>query len=273
MTTLAPPSGTKASNLAFALLSLPRARRSDALVFYRFCRVIDDIADDPILPDHEKREQLEEWRVAIRERVSPEELESVITLCEIDRRLLLEIIDGCAADIGIVRFETFSDLEKYCWRVASAVGLVSLRIFGCVSPQADSYAENLGHALQLTNILRDVAEDARIGRIYLPLEDLRRFGLSESDILKETPGIGFVPLMRFEADRARARFAAAVLPEIDARRLVASEIMRALYLRILSLLEAGGFPVFAKRIRLGRLEKVVIAASAAIAARRAFRKR
>ncbi|MEI8313753.1 MAG: squalene/phytoene synthase family protein, partial [Verrucomicrobiota bacterium] len=120
-------------------------------------------------------------------------------------------------------------------------------------------AENLGHALQLTNIRRDVGEDAAAGRIYLPLEDLRRFGVTEEDLVagKATPG--FLELMRFEAGRARARFHAAIPPSADRRALLAPQIMKASYRRILTRLEKLGFPVFSRRIRLGRIEKVVVA--------------
>ena len=122
---------------------------------------------------------------------------------------------------------------------------------------------NLGHALQLTNILRDVAEDARSGRIYLPEEDLKRFGVGADDLLAGRPGPGFLPLMRFEASRARARFSAAIPPPPDSRALLPSEIMRALYIKILSRLETSGFRVFQSRVRLGKLEKLVVAATVA----------
>ena len=166
-------------------------------------------------------------------------------------------------DIQPARYPTLAALEQYCWRVACAVGLVSIRIFGCVDPQSRDYAVNLGHALQLTNILRDVAEDARGGRIYLPEEDLKRFGVNEEELLAGRPGPGFLPLMRFEAGRARSRFAAAIPPEADVHALLSSEIMRALYAKILSRLETTGFPVFQSRVRLGTLEKLAVAVSVA----------
>ncbi|MCK9590307.1 MAG: squalene/phytoene synthase family protein [Terrimicrobiaceae bacterium] len=178
----------------------------------------------------------------------------------IERNLLAEIVRGCAMDIRPPRFETFSELEKYCWRVACAVGLASIRIFGCQDPASGAYAENLGHALQLANILRDVGEDAGNGRIYLPLADLRRFGVSGEDLLRGKPTTpGFLDLMLFEAGRARARFHAAIPPTGDKRALLAPEIMKAIYLRILSRLEKQGFPVFARRIHLGRTEKMATA--------------
>lgn len=253
-----PSSGTRGSHLAFALYCLPAGRRKDALIFYHFCRAVDDIADEPGRPPEEKRRLLAEWLAAVDLDLPPE-IEGVVQRHNIDRSLLTEIIRGCETDVLPARFPTIADLNQYCWRVACAVGLVSIRIFGCSDPRCRDYAENLGHALQLTNILRDVAEDAAMGRIYLPLEDLERFGVSESALLAGRPGAGFLPLMRFEAARARTRFAAAVPPPGSARTLFPAEVMRALYLKILRRMEVRGFPVFQERIRLGGLEKVTTA--------------
>lgn len=259
MTELAPAETAKKSHLAFALLWLPRERRRDAMVFFRFCRMVDDIADEPGRTPGEKSRLLGEWLTAIATEKMPPELEEVVKRHSIDRHLLSEIVRGCAMDIPVTRYETFAELEKYCWRVACAVGLVSIRIFGCKDPASTTYAENLGHALQLTNILRDVAEDAALGRLYLPLADLRRFGVSEEDLRNGKSSSSFQALMRFEAGRARSRFHAAIPPVADRRALLAPEIMRALYLKILSKLEKRGFPVFERRLRLGRLEKLTTA--------------
>ena len=270
MIELAPAGTAKKSHLAFALLWLPAARRGDALVFFRFCRAVDDLADEPGRTESEKRRLLQAWLDAIEQRTMPAELEAVVERHAIDRHLLAEIVRGCSMDITPARYETLADLEKYCWRVACAVGLVSIRIFGCKNPASAAYAENLGLALQMTNILRDVGEDAACGRIYLPLADLRRFGVTEEKILQGKNSVGFQALMRFEAGRARSRFHAALPPRVDERALRAPEIMRTLYLRILSKLEKAGFPVFERRIRLGRLEKTLVAVSTFLAVRRRF---
>jgi len=259
MISLAPASSARGSHLAFALIWLPRLRRRDALVFFRFCRTVDDIADEGGRTDGDKQRLLEEWEQAVEGRALPGELEEVIARNGIDRTLLAEIVRGCAMDIRPARFQTFGELEKYCWRVACAVGLVSIRIFGCTDSRSDAYAENLGHALQLTNILRDIGEDAGMGRIYIPLDDLARFGISEQEFLAGLPGERFPELMRFESGRARARFHAAVPPAPDARALLPAEIMKSLYATILSRLEKSGFPVFEKRLRLGRIEKLALA--------------
>ena len=256
---LASPAGAQKSNLAYALGCLPPARRHDALVFYDFCRAVDDIADDPGRSAEKKRELLELWKTCLtRGENLPEALWAVLVRHGIDRRLLVEIVRGVETDIEPTRFQTYEDLRTYCWRVASAVGLVSIQIFGCKNPASKTYAELLGYALQLTNILRDVAEDAALGRIYLPVEDLQKFEVSESSLLAGKPSGNFSALMRFETVRARSLFAAArhAFPAEDAYALKPAELMRAIYERILSRMEADNFRVFERRYRLSRVEKL-----------------
>jgi 15-cis-phytoene synthase len=258
---LASPAGAQKSNLAYALGCLPPVRRHDALVFYDFCRAVDDIADDPERSSENKRELLELWKTGLtRGENLPEALVAVLVRHGIDRRLLLEIVRGVETDVEPTRFQTYEDLRTYCWRVASAVGLVSIEIFGCKDPASATYAELLGYALQMTNILRDVAEDAAVGRIYLPIEDLRKFDVNESSLLAKEPSGNFRDLMRFEAARARALFVAArqALPAGDADALKPAELMRAIYERILSRMEADNFRVFEKRYRLSRVEKLFV---------------
>jgi 15-cis-phytoene synthase len=236
-------------------------RRYDALVFYDFCRAVDDIADDPERSPETKRELLERWKACLtRGENLPEALVAVLVRHGIDRQLLVEIVRGVETDIEPARFQTYDDLRTYCWRVASAVGLVSIEIFGCKNPASRTYAEWLGYALQMTNILRDVAEDAAVGRIYLPIEDLQKFEVSQSSLLAAKPNGDFPALMRFEAARARSLFAAArhALPPDDADSLKPAELMRAIYERILSRMEADNFRVFEKRYRLSRVEKLLV---------------
>lgn len=258
---LLPETSTKSSNLAFALLSLPRARRADAILFYRFCRTIDDIADHPELSSAEKHERLDAWRNAV-EGGLPCGLEGLVARHAIDRTLLAEIIRGCASDVEAHRFATLADLELYCWRVACAVGLVSIKIFGCRDSRSESYAVHLGHALQLTNILRDIREDAGQGRIYLPQEDLARFGVREEEILNLQDSPAFRALLRCHADRARARFAAAVPPPGDFSALLPARIMAAVYQKILARIERENFPVLRKRVAPSRCEKLTAALGA-----------
>ncbi|MFY8267984.1 MAG: phytoene/squalene synthase family protein [Terrimicrobiaceae bacterium] len=252
---LLPISSAKASNLAFTLLWLPRQQRTDALLFYRFCRTIDDIADEPGRTTSQKHTQLDAWLNALDGGL-PQSLASLLERHAINPALLAEIILGCASDIEPRRFPTLADLEKYCWRVACAVGLVSVKIFGCRSPESEGYAIQLGHALQLTNILRDVGEDARQGRIYLPLDALEQFRVTEKEILSARAGPGFLPLMHHEATRARTRFAAAIPPQVDFKALLPARIMKSVYGKILHRLEQENFPVLQKRLRLTRLEKL-----------------
>ncbi len=254
---LAPTNGLASSHLAFALFWLPAERRRDALLFYRFCRAIDDIADEPNRPTGEKHRLLDAWMEA---DAWPSELESLLQRHSIDRTLLKSVVRGCSMDIEPRRFSTFAELEDYCWCVACAVGLVSIRIFGCTDPASETYAVHLGHALQWTNILRDVGDDARQGRIYLPLEALDRHGVSIDEILEQRPGMGFLPLMRSGAARARARFAAAEAPKNDFSALLPARIMRAVYEKILSRLENTRFPVFQSHCRVNMIEKLAVAA-------------
>lgn len=239
------------------------------ITFYAFCRVVDDIADDPALAIEDKRETLAEWRNGVLQGFrAPDELQAeLMALPErygIDRRLLAEIIDGVACDLDRVRYETFTDLLAYCYKVASVVGLVSIRIFGCTHERSARYAVDLGYALQLTNIIRDVGEDARNdGRIYLPLEDLRRFGVTEDEILSGTYSTRFTELMRFEYDRARSYFASAreLLPAEDRRHMISAEMMGQVYREILEKIARGGFRVLHQRVGLSKFRKLGILAS------------
>jgi phytoene synthase len=235
--------------------------------FYAFCRVVDDIADEPGPTVDEKRVALARWADVIEGRIepkSPVEVDLVDLLKRypgIDPELAQEILRGMEMDLGTVRYRTRADLERYCYRVACAVGLVSIEIFGCKAPGAKAYAIELGHALQLTNILRDVGEDWRESqRIYLPEEEMERFGVTEADLAAETSGERFRLLMASQAERAKERFAAArrLYPHSDRKALRASELMRSFYESLLRKMERGGYRVLEHRYRLGALEKVAL---------------
>lgn len=253
------------SNLAFALACVPKGRRDDLVVFYAFCRTIDDIADEPGVPVGEKRDALAGWREALRSPVEPQdELQRAVRMIrdkyEIDPGLLEEIIAGCESDLVPQRFGTWEDLQEYTFRVASAVGLVCLPLFGA-SPQSRDYAIRLGHALQLTNILRDVGEDlSNGGRIYLPLADLARFQYTERDLVGRVHDGRFLAMMGFEADRAAGLFreALAALPEPDYRALRAAEVMRKIYHGVLRRMQNDRFRVFDRRYRLSKPRKIAI---------------
>ena len=250
------------SNLALAFVALGRKRRNDITIFYAFCRVIDDIADSPEISSEEKAKQLRAWRRWIREEAADEpalarDVRSLYAEYAIAPPMLDEIIDGVEMDLRNVRYETFEQLRLYCYRVASAVGLVSIEIFGYRNAACRDYAIALGFALQVTNIIRDVGKDLDTGRIYLPQEDLARLGYSEADLRARKYNEAFVQLMDFESDRAESFFseAAAVLPREDRRSMVAAEIMGSVYHALLQRMKADRFRVFDKEYRLSKIEK------------------
>lgn len=263
------------SNLAFALACLPKERRRDMITFYAFCRVVDDIADATDVGEEEKEKELTHWKQCVEEGKPPGHavLDEVLLLPEkygFPRAWLCEIIDGVSSDISKVRYETFEELLGYCYKVASVVGLVSIEIFGHTNPATKDYAINLGYALQFTNIIRDVGQDAReTGRIYLPQSELKKFGVMESEILEARPSERFVKMMDFQYRRARDYYDAAqkALPPEDRKSMVASEIMAAIYSRILEKLKQERYPVFTKRCRLSKLHKMWILGSHLIKAR------
>jgi phytoene synthase len=251
------------SNLALALACLPAVRRRDMISFYAFCRVVDDVADDPGMAADERATRLDAWRRAVLEGRGEGDpvLTEVVPLPErygFPREWLVEIIEGVTSDLGRVRYATYEELLGYCYKVASVVGLVSAKIFGCTQPGAHEYAIQLGYALQLTNILRDVGQDAReSGRIYLPLEDLQRFGVREEDVLAGRSSPEWIALMDFEYERARALFEAAeaVLPQADRNALLPARMMAQVYRGILEKLHRRRYPVFQERCRLHPLCK------------------
>lgn len=254
--------GAKKSSLAFALAGLPADRRRDALLFYDFCRTVDDIADDPVRSAVEKRMMLDHWKSAPPSGL-PSDFADMVRRHTLDPSLWREIILGVEMDIEPRSYETITELRAYCWRVACVVGLLSMKIFGCRDPAGRAYAEHLGLALQLTNILRDVREDAALGRIYLPREDLRRFEVNADRLLAGEPTGDFSGLMRFEADRAREEFQLAeqvrqTLPAADQRALGPARIMQASYERILARMAADGFQVLTHRYHLAGWEKSLL---------------
>jgi phytoene synthase len=261
------------SNFYYAFLALPKPRRDALYAVYAFCRTVDDIADlgDARGADRaERRRALDRWRADVRLCYEPggapadpiaAQLAQAVRAFPIPRDALLAIIDGVAMDLDRVRYETAEDLYPYCYRVASAVGLCCIEIFGYTDPRARQYAVDLGTALQLTNIIRDVGADARGGRVYLPQEDLKKFGVTADDLQAGRYGEQFVQLMRHQADRARRfyRAAQASFPPADARSLVPAEIMGRIYFALLEEIEARRFQVFGDRVTVPTARKVAIA--------------
>ena len=250
------------SNLALAFISLGRERKRDITVFYAFCRVIDDIADSSELNVVEKRVRLAKWRQMLHATTQDEPLlardvRRLIAKYSLPTDMLEEIIAGVEMDLSTQRYPTFEELRIYCYRVASAVGLVSIEIFGYRNQRCKQYAVELGLALQMTNIIRDVRKDMENGRIYLPQEDLARFHYSETELMQRHYNERFVKLMEFQARRAGEFFAnaAAALPAEDRRAMTPAEIMGSVYRGLLRRIELDKFRVFEKDYHLTKTEK------------------
>lgn len=255
----------------YSFLVLPPRKRTAIVAVWDFCRAVDDAVDEtPAGTNADVRLSL--WRDELAacysdapgvtpRTIQGRNLQSCIREFALPRRPFEDLIDGVEMDLAHARYETFDALAGYCRRVASAVGLVSVEIFGYHDSAARSYAVDLGMALQLTNIIRDVAADLKNGRIYLPGEDLARFRVTEDDLRvgHVTPAIR--GLMRYECERARSYYAkaAATLPPPDRRNLLAAEIMGAIYFEVLRRIERNGYDVFARRIRVPRPHRAVIA--------------
>ncbi len=252
-----------ASNLALAFVILPRAKRDAMSALYAFCRMVDDVADEESVPVEKRREQLAAWRADVRRACDHEvpqfavnlELQPVIREFQLPFGLFDELIKGCEMDLEVQRYETSAQLELYCHRVASVVGLLSIEIFGYQNPACRDYAVYLGKALQLTNILRDVRTDAERGRIYLPLADLETFGVTPDEILRSEYSDRYRKLAKHLAAHARDfyRLARETLPAEDRRAMVAAELMGSVYWRLLLKLESRQFDVFGPQpVRLSR---------------------
>ena len=258
-----------ASNLALAFCLLPKQKRDAMSALYAFCREVDDVADDESSPIAQRRGRLSEWRADISRACRNEtpqievnrELQPVIALYGLPFELFDELIRGVEMDLDIRRYENFDGLEKYCYRVASVVGLLSIEIFGYKNPACRDYAIYLGKALQLTNILRDVRTDAERGRIYLPLAELARFKVSTEEILRSEYSARFRELAESVAARAKIfyRLARETLPAEDRRSMVAAELMGSVYWRLLGKLERQQFNVFGpKPTRLSSGQKLLL---------------
>lgn len=258
------------SNFAYSFLFLPPPRRAAMYTIYAFCKEVDNAVDDPPSGSN-PQEQLDHWRRELSAAYHGTPSSPVtISLAHHVRELAIpeeyfeDLIAGVEMDLTIKRYSTFDGLSLYCYRVASVVGLICLRVFGTRSPRAQEYAVNLGLAFQLTNILRDLRTDAEQGRIYLPQDELERFGYSEDDLMTRTYSPAFTELMRFQCNRARdyydkARLAAEQLPSEDRRALTVAEIMRGVYARILDRIERSDYRVYDTRVGLAPPYRLAIA--------------
>ncbi len=258
------------TNFAYSFLALSKDRREAITAVWDFCRAVDDEVDEhEERSSAERRAGLQRWRDEVdacfggRAPATPQgrALQVVAERWPVQRLHFEELIDGCAMDLEPARFPTFADLRGYCHKVASTVGLICIEIFGYANQGTRRYAEELGLALQLTNILRDVPADLGRGRLYIPLDELAAHGVSE-DALKQgrlTPAIS--ALLERQAQRARDQFARAeaCLPPEDARRVVAARIMAAIYQDLLTRIARRDHDVFSERVAVPRWRKARLA--------------
>ena len=263
------------SNFALGLKLLPKERYEAMQAVYAFCRAVDDVVDrEEAAPGPESvaaaRRELELWRGEIRACVEgypthpiAVALQPVIRGYRIPPSYFNDLIDGCGMDLTRRRYATFEELRVYCEHVASVVGLISIRVFGCEHPASESYAVNLGIALQLTNILRDLKTDRTRGRVYLPEQELKRFGCSDADLAHDfSSSEPFSRMMAFQCARAREFFheaRRALEASGEYAKLVPAQIMGAVYAQLLSRIEAARYDVFSTRVAVPRGRQVLAA--------------
>ncbi len=256
------------SSFYYAFNLLPTDKREAMNTVYAFCRETDDIIDEGNLPDELKYEKLRKWRIELEKAFSGNsdysllnKLGKTIQNFNIPYEPFFELLKGMEMDLQRNRYLTFDDLQLYCYRVASTVGLMCIEIFGYKHKSAKDFAINLGIALQLTNILRDVKKDSQSGRIYLPQKDLIRFNYSEDDILSQNYNENFIQLMGFEAERAKKYFAKATenLNLEDKGGMFAARAMQHIYRKLLEKIIHADYDVYQKNIKVSKVEKVGIA--------------
>jgi 15-cis-phytoene synthase len=255
------------SSFYYSFLFLPKPQRRAITALYAFCREVDDVVDE-IHDPSVARQTLQWWRSEVNAMLADAPTHPVtralhphLARYQLDGQHLLAIIDGMEMDLNQTRYLDYVDLQRYCWYVAGVVGILSAKIFGMSDPKTIEFAEKLGLAFQLTNIIRDVGDDARKGRIYLPVNDLQQFGVTASDILNSRHTEQFTALMQFQYERAQACYeqALALLPKEDRRAQRTSLIMAAIYRALLVEIKNDGFNVLKQRISLTPLRKFWLA--------------
>lgn len=255
------------SSFYYAFLFLPTQRRAAITAFYAFCREVDDVVDEVQDPGV-AAQKLAWWRQEVAQTFAGkpshpvmQALQPHIAPFQIEQQQLQAIIDGCQMDLEQTRYLDYAGLQRYCHLVAGVVGEVAARIFGQTDPATTAYAHKLGQAFQLTNIIRDVGEDAMRGRIYLPINDLQQFNVKAYEITKREYSDRFTALMRFEAERAHQLYdeAIALLPAADRRSQKPGLMMASIYRTLLREIEAENFQVLHQRIALTPLRKLWLA--------------
>ncbi|AWB32613.1 presqualene diphosphate synthase HpnD [Orrella marina] len=255
------------SSFYYSFLFLPTERRKAITALYAFCREVDDVVDDCTDPSV-ARSKLAWWATELDSlyKGTPTHpvtraLQPHLESCQITRDRLLAVIEGMQMDLDQTRYLDWPGLRKYCWHAAGVVGELSAGVFGYMDDRTLEYATNLGLAFQMTNIIRDVGDDARRGRIYLPVEDLQRFGVKAADILNARHSEEFEALMAFQAQRARELYVRAInsLPDVDRRAQRPGLMMAAIYYTLLDEIENEKWQVLEQRISLTPIRKLWLA--------------
>ncbi len=256
-----------AKNFYYAFLTLPKEKRQAIYAAYAFCRITDDISDD--LVGDEREQGLSDLRKALDSAYSNSPDGAVFVALgdaadqfHIPKSYFEDVIKGVEMDLTKSRYETFEELREYCYHVASVVGLICVEVFGYSDDRTVASAVDLGIAMQLTNIMRDVGEDAERGRIYLPLEDLRRFGYTEEQLLAGEWNENFHELMKFQAERAHDYFdrGTRLFNLLDRRSRACPQTLASVYSKILNKMEHEQFPVFEKRVGISKFSKLAMVA-------------
>jgi phytoene synthase len=255
------------SSFYYTFLFLPEKKKKAMHTVYAFCRITDDIVDTPEATYDEKLKNLEEWKLelenALRNSSRYELLNSLaqtINELNLSTEPFFELIEGVKMDLTKHRYETFDELKLYCYRVASTIGLMSIELFGYKNPLSRDYAYNLGIAMQLTNILRDIKVDAEQDRIYIPKEDLIKFNYSEEELINYKYNTNFIELMKFECNRAEDYYRKAdeCFPFDDRKNLAMGKAMEEIYHKILMKIRKNKFNVFTKNNNLSKPQKILI---------------
>lgn len=255
------------SSFYYSFLFLPNEKRRAITALYAFCREVDDVVDD-CTDDSVARTKLSWWRNEVRAMLNGQPTHPVTTALmphmetyALDGAHLLAIVDGMEMDLNQNRYLDFIALQKYCWHAAGVVGILSASIFGIKNTQTKQFAEKLGLAFQMTNIIRDVGEDARKGRIYLPVNELQQFNVPANDILNARHSPEFVALMQFQYERAQKLYdeAMQLLPNEDRKAQRTGLIMAAIYRALLVEIAQDGFHVLKQRISLTPIRKLWLA--------------
>lgn len=255
------------SSFYYAFNLLPEPKRDAMNTVYAFCRETDDIVDEGLEDENIKYQKLVKWRKELEKAFKNNssnyllnKLAKIVMQFNIPIDYLFELIKGMEMDLQNKRYKNFDELKLYCYRVASTVGLMCIEIFGYKNPSAKLFAENLGIALQLTNIIRDVSKDAKKGRIYLPQDELKIYNYSEQDLFNKKYNLNFISLMEFQANRAKEYFQKATesLDQNDKPSMFAARAMQHIYYRLLEKIIKEKYDVYNKNIKVSTFEKVGI---------------